>query len=90
MKETKEAERSVLKKIQNIDDYQGNYILLDLDLKKILFSDKNMQKVIEYYNSLDDSEPDNEHRRTIARVTTKYLADLNHPNRIPISLRHII
>jgi hypothetical protein len=77
MKETKEAEKSVLKKIQNIEDYQGYYILLDLDLEKILFSDKNMQKVIEHYNSLGDNEPDNGHRRTITRLTEKYLADLD-------------
>lgn len=45
MKETREAEIYALKKIQNIDVHQGNYILLDLDLEMILFSDRNMQNV---------------------------------------------
>lgn len=76
MKETKEAEMNTLKKIQNIDLHQGNYVLLDLDLERILFYDKNMQKVIEYYNQLNSIEPDKEHRRTITKLTEKYLTDL--------------
>jgi len=65
MKETKEEEKRVLKKIPDLDNYKGNYILLDLDLEKILISDRNLQKVIEYYHGLDDNDPDNEHRRTL-------------------------
>jgi hypothetical protein len=76
MKKTKEEEKRVLRKIPDLDSYKGNYVLLDLDLEKILFSDRNIQKVIEYYHSLDDNDPDSEHRRTITRLTEKYLAEL--------------
>jgi hypothetical protein len=76
VKETKEAEKIVLKKIQNVESYRGNYILLDLDQVKILFSDRQLQKVLEFYHNLDNNEPDKEHRRTITRLTEKYLDEL--------------
>jgi hypothetical protein len=76
VKEIKEAEKNVLKKIQNVDSYRGNYILLDLDQVEILFSDRKLQEVLEFYHNLDNNEPDKEHRRTITRLTEKYLAEL--------------
>jgi hypothetical protein len=74
VKETKEVEKNVLKKIQNVDSYGGSYILLDLDQVEILFSDRQLQKVLGFYHNLDYNEPDKEHRRTITRLTEKYLA----------------
>jgi hypothetical protein len=73
IKGIKAAEKEVLKKIRDLESYRGNCILLDLDQENILFSDRDRQKVIEYYLN---HESDNEHRTTITRLTEEYLADL--------------
>jgi len=66
-----EEEKNVLKKIHDIEHFSGKWVLVDLDEQSILFSDRDMKKVMEYYH---DSH--NDHRKTIRRLTQNFLKGL--------------